>query len=89
MPRSSASSCGRLLELDALMRATRSSVVLTSRSASASRSFSASTWVLSATISTCWLSAIAELLVELAHHLGEFGFLVGERALGVVHGGWS
>ena len=27
-----------------------------------------------------------ERLVELAHHLGEVGLLVGERALGVVHG---
>ena len=50
-----------------------------------SRSLSASTWVLSATISTFCASEKLELLVQFARQLGELGFLVGERALGIVH----
>ena len=46
---------------------------------------SASTWVLSVTISTFWESARHRTLVERADELGEFGFLVGQRALGLVH----
>ena len=63
----------------------RSSTVLSSLPASVSRSFSASTWVLSATISIFWESARRRALVERADQLGELGFLVGQRALGVVH----
>ena len=63
----------------------RSSTVLSSLLAPSRRSFSASTCVLSATISTFCASAMRERSSSSPRSAGEFGFLVGQRALGFVH----